>query len=94
MTRFQIDTDHLEHAVASLAAMATLCEKLLTEVDSLAASASAEWSGEANEQFLALKAEWAAGAQLMSQGIQVIHQAATTSHTNYQASADAARRIW
>ena len=94
MTRFKIDTDELDRTVTALAAMAALSEKLLTEVDALAASVSAEWSGEANAQFLALKAEWAQGAGLMSAGIQTIHLAATTSHTNYQAAADAARRVW
>lgn len=94
MTRFTVDTDDLDSAVSSLAAMAVLAEKLLTEVDALAAAASAAWSGDANEQFLARKAEWADGARLMSEGIQVIHQAATTSHANYAAVADAARRVW
>jgi WXG100 family type VII secretion target len=94
VTRFTVDTDELDSTVTSLAAMATLAERLLTEVDALAAAASTDWSGEANEQFLALKAEWAQGAQLMSDGIQVIHQATTTSHANYQAVADAARRVW
>ncbi len=94
MTTFRIDTDELDRAVVALAAMAALSEKLLSEVDSLAAIASAEWSGEANEQFLALKAEWAQGAQLMSEGIQTIHRAATVSHSNYSAVAAAARRVW
>ncbi|MDP9026970.1 MAG: WXG100 family type VII secretion target [Actinomycetota bacterium] len=94
MTKFQIDTDELDRTAVALAAMAALSERLLTEVDSLAASVSTEWSGEANEQFLALKAEWAQGAKLMSDGIHTIHRAATTSHTNYQAVADAARRVW
>jgi WXG100 family type VII secretion target len=94
MTRFQVDTDELDRSAASLAAMAALCERLLTEVDALAATVSADWTGEANEQFLALKAEWADGAKLMSEGIQVIHTAATASNANYLAIADAARRIW
>ena len=94
MTRFTVDTDELDRSAASLAALAALCERLLTEVDALAATVSADWTGEANEQFLALKAEWAEGARLMSDGIQVIHTAATTSNANYRAVADAARRIW
>ncbi len=94
MTRFQVDTDELDRAVAAFAAMAALSEKLLTEVDALAAAASAEWSGEANSQFTALKAEWAQGAKLMSEGIQTIHQAATASHGNYVQSSAAASRLW
>jgi hypothetical protein len=48
MTRFKVDTDELERVSARLAAMATLCDSLLTEVEALAASASAQWSGEAD----------------------------------------------
>ncbi len=94
MTRFRVDTDELDRAVAVFAAMAALSERLLTEVDSLAAAASAEWSGEANDQFLALKAEWAQGARLMSEGIQTIHRAATASNGNYQTISAAAGRLW
>lgn len=94
MTRFAVDTDELESAAGSLAAMAALCERLLSDVDALAATVSADWTGEANQQFLALQTEWAEGAQLMSAGIQVIHQAAAVSHANYQAGVDAASRIW
>lgn len=94
MTRFHINTDDLEVTVAALSSMATLCERLLAEVDSLAVSASAEWTGEANEQFLALKAAWADGARVMSEGVQVIHQAATESNANYLAVAEAAARVW
>jgi len=94
MTRFMVDTDELDRATASLASMAALCERLLTEVDALAAAASADWTGEANAQFLALKAEWAQGAQLMSQGIATIHQATTASHANYLAGSAAAGRLW
>jgi WXG100 family type VII secretion target len=94
MTRFRVDTDELDRAVAAFAAMAALSEKLLTEVDSLAAAASAEWSGEANAQFLALKAEWAQGARLMSEGIQTIHGAATASNQNYLTISAAAARLW
>ena len=94
MTRFQVDTDELDRAVAAIAAMAALSEKLLTEVDALAAGVSAEWSGEANAQFGALKAEWAEGAKLMSDGIQTIHRAATMSNGNYLTVAAAAARLW
>ncbi len=72
MTRFHIDTDDLGATVTALESMAALCDRLLADVDALAADASAEWTGEANEQFLALKAEWAEGARQMSQGVQVI----------------------
>lgn len=94
MTRFRVETDQIDSTIVSLAAMATLCEKLLTEVDAIAATVSAEWSGEANAEFLALKAEWVQGAHLMSEGIQVIHRAASVSNDNYQAAADATRRVW
>jgi uncharacterized protein YukE len=94
VTRFRVETEQVDSTVVSLAAMAALCEKLLAEVDSLAASVSTQWSGEANAQFLALKTEWAQGARLMSEGIQVIHQAASVSNATYQAVADAARRVW
>ena len=94
MTRFRVETGHVDSTVVALAAMATLCERLLGEVDSIAATVSTEWSGDANAQFLALKAEWAQGARLMSEGIQVVHQAASVSNANYQAVADAARRVW
>jgi len=94
MTHFKVDTDELERLSARLAAMATLCDTLLTEVDALAASASATWSGEANDQFLALKTEWAAGARQMAEGIQAVHAATTTSTANYHAVTDAAKRIW
>jgi WXG100 family type VII secretion target len=94
MTRFTVDTDELDRTTASLAALAALCERLLTDVDALAATVSADWTGEANAQFLALKSEWAQGARLMSDGIQVIHRATTTSNANYQAITDAAGRMW
>jgi WXG100 family type VII secretion target len=94
MTRFRVDTDELDRAAAALASMAALSEKLLTEVEALAQTVSADWTGEAREGFLALKAEWADGAQLMAEGIRTIHQATATSHANYRAGADAARRIW
>lgn len=94
MTRFQVETDDLDYAVSALASMSALCAEVLSAVDSLAASASAEWSGEANAQFLALKAEWSDGARQMSEGLRVIHEAATTSHANYLASVDAAARVW
>lgn len=94
MTRFQVDTDELDRALAAIAAMAALSEKLLTEIDALAAGVSAEWSGEANAQFGALKAEWAEGAKLMSEGIQTIHRAATMSNENYLTVAAAAARLW
>ncbi len=94
MTRFQVDTDELDRAVAAFAAMAALSEKLLTEVDALAAAASAEWSGAANEQFVALKAEWAQGATLMSEGIKTIHGATTAANANYQQISAAAGRLW
>jgi WXG100 family type VII secretion target len=94
MTRFKVDTDELERVSARLAAKAALCDTLLTEVEALAATASAQWSGEANDQFLALKAEWAAGARQMAEGIQTIHAATTASTANYHAITDAAKRIW
>jgi hypothetical protein len=46
------------------------------------------------KEFLALKAEWAAGARQMAEGIQTIHAATTTSTANYHAITDAAKRIW
>lgn len=94
MTRFQVDTEELERAIARLAAMGELCERLLTEVDALAGGVSADWSGEANRQFSALKTEWAQGARMMSEGIAAIHRAATTAHANYSEATAAAQRVW
>jgi hypothetical protein len=94
MTRFKVETDDLDYAVSALASMSALCDEVLSAVDGLAASASADWSGEANAQFLALKAEWAEGARQMTEGLRLIHAAASTSHANYLASVDAAARVW
>ncbi len=94
MTRFQVETDDLDQAIDALASMAALCGRLLAEIDAVAATVSADWSGEANSQFEALKTEWAAGAQLMNQGIQTIHTASSTSNANYQAAIAAAAKAW
>ncbi|MEO7122487.1 MAG: WXG100 family type VII secretion target [Lacisediminihabitans sp.] len=94
MTRFQVETDEVDSVVSALASMSALCDEVLSAVDSLAAAASVGWSGEANAQFLALKAEWADGARQMAEGIRVIHTATSVSNTNYLASAAAAARVW
>jgi ESAT-6 family protein len=94
MTKFKVETDDLDLAVTALASMSALCDEVLAAVDGLAAAASAEWSGEANAQFLALKAEWADGARQMTEGLRLIHTAATTSHVNYLASVDAVAKVW
>lgn len=94
MTRFTVDTDEIERVAASLEAMLALSQRLLAEVDALAATVSTQWSGQANSRFLALHAEWADGARLMTTGITTIHHATTTAHTNYRTATDTTHDLW
>ncbi|GAA4666956.1 WXG100 family type VII secretion target [Frondihabitans cladoniiphilus] len=94
MTRFRVEVSEIDQTIVTLASLAEFCESLLTEIDRIAATVSGEWSGAAAASFQALHAEWARGAAEMSAGVQIMHQAASTSSTNYAAAAQSNRGVW
>ncbi|RKR73936.1 WXG100 family type VII secretion target [Frondihabitans australicus] len=94
MARYHAEVGEIDQTVVTLAQMAEFCEHLLTRIDQIKDTVSAEWSGEAFAQFQALHAEWAAGAAEMKAGIGTMHQAASTSSSNYTAGVDASRGVW
>lgn len=94
MGRFHAEVGEIDQTVVTLSQMAEFCQLLLTRIDTIKDTVSAEWSGEAFAQFQALHAEWAAGATQMNAGIQTMHLAASTSSSNYTAGVEASRGVW
>lgn len=94
MGRFHAEVGEIDQTVVTLSQMAEFCAELLAQIDQIKDAVSAEWTGEAASQFQALHAEWARGAAEMNEGIQTMHQAASTSSSNYTAASDATRGVW
>lgn len=94
MGRFHVEVGEIDQTVVTLSQMAEFCQHLLARIDTIKDTVSAEWSGDAFSQFEALHAEWAAGAAEMTAGIAVMHEAASTSSSNYTAGSEASRGVW
>jgi WXG100 family type VII secretion target len=94
MARYHAEIGEIDQTVVTLSQMAEFCQTLLSQIDTIKSTVSAEWSGEAFAQFEALHAEWAAGAAQMNEGIATMHQAASTSSSNYSAGVEASRGVW
>jgi WXG100 family type VII secretion target len=94
MARYHAEIGEIDQTVVTLSQMAEFCASLLAEIDSITSTVSSEWTGAAASQFQALHAEWAAGAAQMNAGIGEMHEAASTSSSNYTAATEASRGVW
>jgi uncharacterized protein YukE len=94
MARYRVESAALSRIVNELEELTAFANEIIAGVEQTAASVSAEWTGQANQQYLAAHAEWVAGAQQMTDAAAAVHQRAATAAANYDALASHLRAMW
>lgn len=94
MTRYRVESAALARVVTELDELTAFAKQIVADVDRAAAAVSAQWTGQANQQYLDAHAEWAAGAQQMTDAAAAIHERAATAAANYDALANHLRAMW
>lgn len=94
MARYRVESAALSRVVDELDELTAFAKQIIAEVDQTAAAVSADWTGQANQQYLDAHAEWVTGAQQMADAAAAIHERAATAAANYDALANHLRAMW
>ena len=94
MTTYRVDAAAIARIVAELDDLTAFAKQIIADVEQTASTVSGDWTGQANQQYLAAHAEWVAGANQMTDAAAAIHQRTATAAANYITAADDLRRIW
>jgi uncharacterized protein YukE len=94
MARHEVNSEAISDLIAQLNSVTEFSNQLISQIETVKASVSAEWTGEANLQYQALHAEWLDGARKMANGAHQITTRATISAANYSEVADHVKGLW
>lgn len=80
----KVNLGSLDQMIAELASFDTEIEQQIAALESRVASLHTRWEGDGATKHAQAQAEWAKGAQLLSDGIKGLHHASAAAHRNFQ----------
>jgi uncharacterized protein YukE len=94
MARHEVNSQAMDDLIAQLNSVTEFSNELISQIEAIKASVSAEWTGDANLQYQALHAEWLDGARKMATGADQITARAAIAAANYSDVADHVKALW
>lgn len=80
----KVNLGSLDQIIAELAGFDTETEQQIAALESRVASLHTRWEGDAAAKHSRAQAEWAKGAQLLSEGMKGLHRASAEAHRSFQ----------
>jgi WXG100 family type VII secretion target len=89
-----VNLDALDRLVDGLEAFNTQVGAQLSALEQRMSSLHGQWQGDGAEAHARAQAEWAHGAQLMSEGVTRLHAASAAAHSAFHATVQANRALF
>lgn len=80
----KVNLGSLDQMITELAGFDAEIEQQIAALESRVASLYTRWEGDAAAKHAQAQAEWAKGAQLLSDGIKGLHRASAAAHRSFQ----------
>ncbi|CAJ1586156.1 WXG100 family type VII secretion target [[Mycobacterium] wendilense] len=91
---YGVDLDRMITVVEQMADYQRVVESMLDEVDTVVSNLHLNWDGAASRVHTNVHQQWRAGAEMMSQALEQLQQAAGHAHEAYSTAIESNRKIW